>query len=80
MTAGLITATLTACGPSGEPPTARVLPAQPSFAKPVIVAQPKKGEPLVAIAARERAGRIAANARITSFSEWYEGVRADYAK
>jgi hypothetical protein len=71
---------LSACAQSGEPPTARVLPPPPAFAKPVIVAQPKKGEPLVAIAARERAGRLAANARITSFEQWYESVRRDYAQ
>lgn len=71
---------LTGCGPSGEPPTARVLPPPPPFAAPVQVAQPKKGEPLIGIAARERAGRVAANARITSFVEWYEGVRRDYAQ
>ena len=41
---------------------------------------PKKGEGAVAVAARERAGRIAANGRIKAFRDWYEGVREDYAK
>jgi hypothetical protein len=76
----LLMGTLSGCATSGEPPIARVLPNPPAFAQPVTVAQPKKGEPLVAIAARERAGRLAANGRIKSFVEWYEGVRADYAK
>lgn len=59
---------------------ARVLPPEPEFAKPVEVAKPKKGESAVAVAARERAGRIAANGRITAFREWYAGVREDYAR
>lgn len=76
----LLTATLTGCGPSGETPTARVLPAKPDFAQPVSVPEPKKGEPLVAIAARERAGRLAANGRLSAFGKWYESVREDYAR
>lgn len=80
LVATLLTMTLSGCGPSGEPPTARALPPPPDFAQAVQVAQPKAGEPLVAIAARERAGRIAANGRLIGLRKWYEGVRADYAK
>jgi hypothetical protein len=75
-----MSATLTGCAASGEPPTARVLPPAPDFAKPADVAQPRKGESAVNVAARERAGRIAANNRIKAFRDWYEGVREDYAK
>jgi hypothetical protein len=71
---------LAGCATFGEPPIARALPPPPSFAEPVNVAQPRKGEPLIAIAARERAGRIAANGRLVGLRAWYEGVRTEYGK
>jgi hypothetical protein len=80
MLAVLAATTLSACSTYAEPPTARALPPAPDFAKPADVAQPRKGESAVNVAARERAGRIAANGRIKAFRDWYEGVREDYAK
>lgn len=44
------------------------------------VKKPRVGEPLVGIAARERAGRIAANGRLKAFRDWYEGLRQNYAR
>jgi ethanolamine ammonia-lyase large subunit len=55
------------------------LPPPPDFAQPVAVAQPRAGEPLVGIAARERAGRVAANNRLAAFRYWYEAVRNGYS-
>ena len=74
---------LTACGGSSSAtrePLARHLPDAPGFAQPVEVPTPKKGESAVGVAARERAGRIAANGRLTAFRDWYDGVRRDYAR
>jgi hypothetical protein len=48
--------------------------------KPVSVAAPKDGEPLLSIAARERAGRTQANRIITALRGWYSAVKAAYAK
>jgi hypothetical protein len=72
---------LTACAgsDSAREPLARQLPEPPAFAQPVETPTPKKGESAVGVAARERAGRIAANGRINAFRDWYEGVRQDYA-
>jgi hypothetical protein len=36
------------------------------------------GESAVAVAARERSGRLAANARLKAFRDWYESVRLAY--
>lgn len=35
---------------------------------------------MLGVAARERAGRIAANGRIVGLRDWYENVRRDYAQ
>lgn len=66
------------CVNSGSP-VRRDLPAAPEFAKPVVVPEPKRGETLILVAARERAGRLQANRIIVAFRDWYAGVRSDYA-
>lgn len=71
---------LAACVSSGSAPARRDLPPVPGFIKPVVVSEPREGEPAVLVAARERAGRVAANRVITAFRDWYAGVRADYAE
>jgi hypothetical protein len=71
---------LSACAQSGKPPIARSLPDEPSFVRPVAVAEPKQGDALLTIAARERAGRIEANRIIAGQRGWYAGVQRDYAK
>lgn len=48
--------------------------------RPVAVAEPKQGDALLTIAARERAGRIEANRIIAGQRGWYAGVQRDYAK
>jgi hypothetical protein len=77
-----MTIPLAACSASSNSrePLARQLPEPPAFAQPVETPTPKKGDSAVGVAARERAGRIAANNRIKAFRDWYEGVREDYAK
>lgn len=75
-----MTATLSGCFDLNREPPKVSLPSPPEYAQPVEVSKPKKGQSLVGIAARERAGRIAANNRIKAFRDWYEGVREDYAK
>jgi hypothetical protein len=47
---------------------------------PVGVPVPAAKESAVAVAARERAGRVAANGRIVGFRQWYESVRKAYSK
>lgn len=69
---------LTGCGASGEVPISRDLPQAPAFAKPVSVKEPEAGEPALAVAARERAGRMQANRVITALLNWYAGVRRSY--
>ena len=76
----LIAVIVAGCSTSGSVPASRQLPAPPDFAKPVSVPDPKIGEPALAVAGRERAGRLQANRIITEFRNWYAGVRADYAK
>ncbi|MDB5597360.1 MAG: hypothetical protein JWM36_4321 [Hyphomicrobiales bacterium] len=57
--------------PPGRAQLDRQLPPPPAFAKSVEVQEPRVGEYLLVIAARERAGRQLANARIDAFSGWY---------
>lgn len=81
MLALLMSLPLAGCGPSSSPkPTARALPELPAFAQPVDVPEPRKGQSLAAIAARERAGRVAANGRIIGLRSWYGDVKQDYAR
>lgn len=56
----------------------RQLPPPPAFARPVAVKEPQVGEYLLVIAARERAGRLEANARIQDFNEWYADLQRGY--
>jgi hypothetical protein len=58
----------------------RALPAAPGYAAPIAVDEPQPSEALLAVAARERVGRVQANARITAFRQWYENVRNAYAQ
>jgi hypothetical protein len=72
--------TLTAC--AKEPhfePLVRQLPAEPSFAKPVLLPVPKAGEKAGVVILRERRGRQRANVVITCTVDWYRGVAASYA-
>ncbi len=64
----------------GEPPVARQLPAEPDFARPVKIADPRPGESAIVVAARERAGRLQANRVIEAFRGFYSSVRASYAQ
>lgn len=73
-------ATLGGCSTSSPERIAIILPPPPEYAQPVEVKKPRVGEPLVGIAARERAGRIAANNRLNAFRDWYEGLMENYAK
>lgn len=63
----------------GERKLERELPAYPKFARPAVVPNPKPGERMIVIAARERAGRLEANATIVEFVAWYKQVQAAYA-
>jgi hypothetical protein len=80
MLAVCLMTTLSGCVTSGSAPVpvARHLPAPPSYAKPVEVAEPKRGDDALLVAARERAGRKQANSRLTAFRNWYEDVRTSY--
>lgn len=73
-----LTATLGACATSGNAVVERHLPPLPSYATPVKVQDPKAGDDPIAVAARERAGRVQANKRIDAVGAWYEDVRARY--
>lgn len=68
---------LSGCVASGSPD--RSLPALPAYLRRVDVPDPKAGEELLAVAARERLGRVQANCIIENTSEWYERVRKAYA-
>ena len=80
MVAGLILTRCAGCSGSSEPPIARVLPPAPDFARPVYVAPPRTGESAIAVAARERSGRLAANGRLKAFRDWYAGVQKTYVE
>ncbi|MBB3810069.1 hypothetical protein [Pseudochelatococcus contaminans] len=57
----------------------RDLPPLPAYAETVKVRKPTLGEDPLVIAARERAGRGAANRRIKALVAWYDCVRTQYA-
>jgi hypothetical protein len=76
----LATITLGGCATSSDVNPKRILPTTPDFAMPVGVPVPGGKESAVAVAARERAGRVAANRRIIAFREWYEAVRKAYSE
>ena len=75
-----LTPTLSGCATSSDVPTARSLPAAPAWAAPIGVQEPKAGEHVLVVAARERSGRLRANSTISSFRGWYDSVRENYAK
>ena len=56
----------------------RDLPAAPAYLTPVAVPDPREGEPLLAVAARERAGRLKANTIIRSARLQWERMRKAY--
>jgi len=67
------------CSTSGpREPLARNLPLEPAFAREVMVSDPRVGEDMLVVAARERAGRLQANAVIRRFRGWYGDVRRSY--
>lgn len=58
----------------------RQLPERPAFAVPVMTPAPRAGEFCTVVIKRERQAKSLANARITSFGEWYENVRKEFAQ
>jgi hypothetical protein len=56
----------------------RDLPAPPAYLRPVVVAEPAAGEHAVAVAARERAGRLKANGIIRNARAQWEKLRKTY--
>lgn len=54
-------------------------PARPFFGRVCAAFRPP-GDSAVSVAARERAGRLAANQRLVGLRRWYEGVRRDYGR
>lgn len=81
MPAALALATLAGCSTFASPVVAPVaLPPLPACARAVDVAPPAVGEPLVLIAARERAGRLEANRNIACVSSWYGTLREAFAE
>ena len=81
MAALLILPLLAGCAGSGSGARAvvrRDLPAPPTYLAPVAVAEPKVGEDAVAVAARERAGRLKANSIIRNARAQWEKLRKTY--
>lgn len=58
----------------------RDLPAAPAYLNPVLVPEPKAGERTLAVAARERAGRLKANTIIRSARAQWERLRQTYRR
>lgn len=56
----------------------RDIPAAPAYLQPVVVLEPRVGENAVAVAARERAGRLKANSIIRNARAQWEKLRAVY--
>jgi len=74
---------LTGCAGSGsglKDVIRRDLPAAPAYLVPVPVPDPKAGENAVNVAARERAGRLKANAIIRNARVQWDRLRAAYRK
>jgi hypothetical protein len=72
---------LTGCAGSGSGVreiVRRDLPAAPGYLAPVIVVEPRVGENAVAVAARERAGRLKANTIIRNARAQWEKLRKTY--
>lgn len=66
---------LAGCVTSGKPPLQREFPRPPGWMQPVKVQDPKAGEPLLEIAARERAGRLENASIIVRARKLWEGAR-----
>jgi hypothetical protein len=76
-----MTPLLASCASSGSGVreiVSRELPAAPAYMAPVAVVEPKAGESLLTIAARERAGRLKANTIIVKARAQWEQLRVDY--
>ena len=58
----------------------RDLPVAPAYLQPVAMPEPRAGENAVAVAARERAGRLKANTIIRNARAQWEKLRRVYAK
>ena len=74
---------LAACAGSGSSlreVVRRDLPAAPAYLVPVTAPQPKAGEDLLSVAARERAGRLKANTIIRNARSQWEKLRKTYAR
>jgi hypothetical protein len=74
---------LAACAGSGSTlreVVRRDLPAAPAYLQPVAAPDPKAGEDAVAVAARERAGRLKANRIIRNARVQWEKLRKAYRK
>ena len=72
---------LAACASSGsgiKDVVRRDLPAAPAYLAPVTVLEPKVGENALAVAARERAGRLKANTIIRNARRQWDSLRARY--
>lgn len=77
----LMMATLSACARSNSAAVvARQLPPPPTWAAAVTVPDPKAGDDALAVAVRERGGRVQANRIIRQFEGWYQQLRTEYAK
>jgi hypothetical protein len=75
---------LAACGHSGNSGVREIvkrdLPAPPAYLQPVAVADPKAGEPILGVAARERAGRLKANSIIVGTRSAWAKMRKTYQR
>ena len=72
---------LTGCAGSGsglKEVVRRDLPAAPAYLVPVTAPEPTAGEDMLAIAARERAGRLKANTIIRNARSQWEQLRKTY--
>lgn len=78
----LTTLSLAGCVTSGSSRevVTRSLPGPPSYLNPVAVPDPRAGESLITIAARERAGRLKANGIITSARGQWSALQKTYAR
>jgi hypothetical protein len=80
MTPLLASCALSGSGSSVREIVSRELPPAPAYMQPVAVPEPKEGEQLLPIAARERAGRLKANTIIRKATAQWEKLRAEYRK
>ncbi len=70
---------LAACSKSNETAVlVRQLPPTPAWAQPVLTPDPKRGEDILIVAARERSAKAQANTRLIEFRSWYGSIRSAY--